>query len=67
MKRFDVLKQGIWDGDSSTIFIPDRLMLIPKHFDFIPIEAAGVKEALNDALDKADDLRQMFRDTIQKL
>ena len=42
-------------------------MSIPKSFDFIPIQAAGVTEAVNDALDKADDLRQMFRDTFDKL
>ena len=42
-------------------------MSIPKSFDFIPIQAAGVTEAVNDALDKADDLRQMFRDTFLKL
>jgi len=22
MQRFDVIRQGLWDGDSSTIFIP---------------------------------------------
>lgn len=42
-------------------------MSIPKSFDFIPIEAPGMTDAVNDALDKADELRQMFRETIQKL
>lgn len=42
-------------------------MAVPKHFDFIPIDANGVTEAVNDALDKADELRHMFRDTISKL
>lgn len=30
MKRFDVLRQGLWDGDSSTIFISEKLMQVPK-------------------------------------
>ncbi len=42
MQRFDVLRQGLWDGDSATIFIPDRLMRVPKSFDFIPMDDLGV-------------------------
>ena len=61
MQRFDVLKQGLWDGDSSTIFFPEKLMRIPKSFDFIPMGDSGITQAVNDALDKADDLRQMIR------
>ena len=32
-------------------------MQVPKSFDFIPIDDENVAEALNEALDKADDLR----------
>lgn len=67
MQRFDVLKQGLWDGDSSTIFIPERLMQVPKSFDFIPMEDEGVSAAVRDALDQVDDLRTMFRDTLTNL
>ena len=67
MQRFDVLKQGLWDGDSSTIFIPERLMQVPKSFDFIPMEDEGVSAAVKDALDQVDDLRTMFRDTLTNL
>lgn len=67
MQRFDVLKQGLWDGDSSTIFIPERLMQVPKSFDFIPMEDEGVSAAVKDALDQVDDLRAMFRDTLTNL
>ena len=56
-----MLKQGLWDGDSSTIFFPEKLMRVPKSFDFIPMGDAGITQAVNDALDKADDLRQMIR------
>ena len=43
-------------------------MSIPKSFYLIPIQvAAGVTEAVNDDLDKANDLRRMFRDTFEKL
>ena len=43
-------------------------MSIPKSFYFIPIQTAtGVIEALKDAMDKADDLRQMFWDTFVNL
>ena len=67
MQRFDVLKQGIWDGDSSTIFFPDKLMKVPKSFDFIPMGDAGVTQSVNEALDKSDEVRQMFRETMHKL
>jgi len=42
MQRFDVVRQGLWDKDSSTIFISEKLMKVPKTFDFIPIDDAGV-------------------------
>lgn len=64
MRRFDVLKQGLWDGDSSTIFFQDKLMDIPKHYDFIPMESPGVMEAVNEALDKADELKTIFRNAL---
>ena len=67
MQRFDVLRQGLWDGDSATIFIPDRLMRVPKSFDFIPMDDLGVSQAVNDALDEADELRAMFRETTTRL
>ena len=52
---------------SSTIFLPERLMSIHKSFHFLPIQAAGVTEAVSDALEKADDKRQMFWDAFSKL
>jgi len=42
MERFDVLKQGLWDGDSSTVFSMEKLMRVPKHYDFIPMADSGV-------------------------
>ena len=42
-------------------------MRIPKSFDFIPMGDAGITQAVNDALDKADELRQMVRVKMQRM
>ena len=42
MQRFDLVKQALWDGDSTTVFYPEQLLQIPKRCDFIPIEDATV-------------------------
>lgn len=42
-------------------------MRVPKSFDFIPMGDLGVSQAVNDALDEADDLRAMFRETTTRL
>ena len=42
-------------------------MQVPKAFDFIPMDDQGVSDAVKNALDKADELRRMFRDSITVL
>ena len=67
MQRFDLVKQALWDGDSATVFYPERMLKIPKKCDFIPIEDPTVLQSVNNALDQVEQFRTLLRESIQKL
>ena len=51
LARFDMMKQSLWDEDSSTCFYSEKLMQVPKKMKYIPIEDNKVHTALTSGLD----------------
>ena len=39
-------------------------MQVPKQLDFIPMDNPGVADAIKDALDDAEELRDMLRENV---
>ena len=37
LARFDMMKQSLWDEDSSTCFYSEKLLQVPRKMKFIPI------------------------------
>lgn len=54
LSRFDMMKQSLWDEDSSTCFYSETLLQVPKKMKFIPVADPQVHSQLSDGLDQID-------------
>ena len=66
IQRLDMIKQSLWDVDSSTCFYSNDILSIPKTFEFIPIEDSEVSKALTKGLDQIEHIRVLFKDSLDK-
>jgi hypothetical protein len=51
LARFDMMKQSLWDEDSSTCFYSEKMLHVPKKMKFIPVADTKVHSALSNGLD----------------